>query len=69
MDDNFWSNDGLLDETPCHRMKSVELRAEEISRILRDQIADFDQAVEGVGDEGSVLASVTAWRVSTDSTR
>ncbi|MEE2836508.1 MAG: F0F1 ATP synthase subunit alpha [Myxococcota bacterium] len=33
----------------------MELRAEEISRILRDQIADFDQAVE-VSETGSVLS-------------
>jgi F-type H+-transporting ATPase subunit alpha len=35
--------------------KNMELRAEEISRILRDQIADFDQAVE-VSETGSVLS-------------
>ena len=33
----------------------MELRAEEISRILRDQIADFDQTVE-VSETGSVLS-------------
>ena len=33
----------------------MKLRAEEISRILRDQIADFDEAVE-VSETGSVLS-------------